>query len=76
MTWIEILRASVRPIVTLLFTVAILYGWLFLARLSDDAILGLAGAVIAFWFQGRRAESNGGAQPASPPEPAPPEPAP
>ena len=60
MTWIEILRAIVRPIVTLLFTVAILYGWLFLARLSDDAILGLAGAVIAFWFQGRKPESNGG----------------
>ena len=72
MTWIEILRASVRPIVTLLFTVAILYGWLFLARLSDDAILGLAGAVIAFWFQGRKTDANGGSPPVAPPEPSPP----
>ena len=57
--WLEIFRAIVRPVVTLLFTLAILYGWLFAGRLSDDAILGLAGAVIAFWFQGRKNEPNG-----------------
>ena len=74
MTWIEILRAIVRPIVTLLFTIAILYGWLFLARLSDDAILGLAGAVIAFWFQGRKNEPNGAVEPLPPPAPPPTDP--
>lgn len=53
----ERLEWVVRPAVTLLFSLAICYG--FVAGLvSPDAFLGVAGIAIGFYFQRREAEKS------------------
>ena len=58
---VVIVQALVRPIVTILFSCAMTYGWLH-DKLSDDAFIGIAGIVIGFWFQARSGTTphNGG----------------
>ena len=60
----DALQASVRPLVTLSVTGALVWGWMH-GRLSDDAFLGVAGMVIGFWFQMRQDKP-------APPTPTPP----
>jgi hypothetical protein len=48
----------VRPIVTVLFAAAVVYGFI-VGTVSADAFLGLAGAVVGFWFQGRQTPKPG-----------------
>jgi hypothetical protein len=48
----EAVQASVRPLVTFALTAGVLSGW-WQGQISADAYLGLAGAVIGFWFSTR-----------------------
>jgi hypothetical protein len=52
-----VVRALVRPYVTVLFGTAMTVGWL-MGRVSGDAFLGTAGMVIGFWFRSRQEASK------------------
>jgi len=54
----DALEGLVRPVVTLSFAFATVWGWLVAGKLSDDAFLGLAGMVIGFWFTQRQAAKS------------------
>lgn len=53
------LRSPVRPLVTLGFTGAFIYGFL-VGLVSADAFLGVAVFVIKSWFDTREKPENGG----------------
>jgi len=50
--WVEGISALVRPLVTIMFSGATVWGWV-TGHLSAEAFLGLAGMTIGFWFQRR-----------------------
>ena len=53
----EQFRSAVRPIITLMFATAFIYGF-YVQLVSADAFLGIAVLVIKYWFDAR--EKNGG----------------
>ncbi len=53
----EAVQTSVRPVVTFVLTGGVLWGWIS-GQISADAYLGLAGAVIGFWFSQRPAKTD------------------
>lgn len=55
----QIVRSPVRPVVTLAFAGAFIYGFIY-GLVSADAFLGVAVFVIKSWFDGREKEKNGG----------------
>lgn len=55
----ESLQVAVRPIVTLLLTGSVCYGFL-TGTVSAEAFLGLVGVVITFWFNQRQQTKDGG----------------
>ena len=54
-----IFKQAVRPIITLMFAGAFIYGF-FINAISADAFLGIAVLVIKYWFDSREPENNGG----------------
>ncbi len=56
--FVKIVHSLVRPLVTLIFTATIALGWL-QNRVSSEAFIGMAGMVIAFWFQLRGPTQTG-----------------
>lgn len=56
---LEVLRGSVRPVVTYAFAGAFIAG-LFTGHVPKDAFLSVAGMVMAFWFQSRTEEKKNG----------------
>ena len=59
-------QEAVQAIVTVMLAAALIYGFV-KGTVSDEAFVGIAGMVIAFWFRG-----NGSSTPAAPPPPPPP----
>lgn len=55
---ISTLQALVRPLVTLSFAGALVYGFV-VDKITSSEFIGLAGLAVGFYFQAR---SNGGAQ--------------
>lgn len=49
---LELFRGSVRPLITLMFSGAFIYGF-FVQVISADAFLGIAVLVIKYWFDSR-----------------------
>lgn len=49
----ELFNAAVRPVVTLLLTVALVRGFIY-DKVSAEAFLGIIGVVITFWFTSRQ----------------------
>lgn len=53
----KFIRAMIRPAVTLMFSGALCYGFL-VNIVSVDAFLGVAVAVITYWFKSRDEEEK------------------
>jgi len=56
----EGIQVAVRPIVTFALTGGVIWGWM-RGQISADAFLGLAGAVIGFWFSQRGSSKDAAA---------------
>lgn len=65
---IEALQAAVRPVVTLMVTAVLCWGFL-TARIGAEAFLGVVSMVVTFWFSQRER-----AKAPEPPPPTPPAP--
>ena len=53
----DVFRSAVRPVVTLVFCGAFIYG--FLAQLiSADAFLGIAVLILKYWFDSREVKGD------------------
>lgn len=53
----EDIRAMVRPVISLIFTVAVVAGF-FRRQISGDVIVGILGPIIGFWFGEKSALKN------------------
>lgn len=57
MTIVDIIRSSVRPIVTYLFAGALVYGFL-AGMIAPGEFLGIAGLAVGFYFRERDQPSS------------------